>query len=198
MSMQGSTIAAVPPPTPARPSQLSVTAERLRRLVPSGKPDIIASVASGFDKLAASAGVTTRLRICHFLAQAAHETDRFRTLQEYGGPAYFARYEGRRDLGNTQAGDGARFHGRGIFQLTGRANYRRFGVAVGVDLEREPQRATEPEISLRVALAYWHERGCNAAADADDVVRVTKLINGGRNGLAERTRLLAVAKGIWL
>jgi putative chitinase len=195
MSMQGSTIAAAPPPI--RLSPLSVTAERLRRLVASGKPEIIAGVAAGFDILAPAAGVTTRLRICHFLAQAAHETDRFRTLEEYGGPAYFARYEGRRDLGNMKAGDGARFHGRGIFQLTGRANYRRFGDAIGVDLEREPERAREPDISLRVALAYWCERGCNAAADSDDVVRVTRLINGGRNGLAERTRLLAVAKGIW-
>jgi putative chitinase len=198
MSMQGSTIAAAPQPAPVRLSPLSVTAERLRRLVPSGKPDIIAGVAAGFDGLAASGGVTTRLRLCHLLAQAAHETDRFRTLEEYGGAAYFARYEGRRDLGNVQAGDGARYHGRGIFQLTGRANYRRFGLAVGVDLEREPQRAKEPEISLRVALAYWRERGCNAAADSDDVAAVTKLINGGRNGLAERTWLLAVAKGIWV
>jgi putative chitinase len=198
MSMQGSTIAAAPPPAPVRLSPLSVTAERLRRLVPSGKPDIIAGVAAGFDNLAPAAGVTTRLRLCHLLAQAAHETDRFRTLEEYGGAAYFARYEGRRDLGNTQAGDGARYHGRGIFQLTGRFNYRRFGEAIGVDLEREPDRAKEPEISLRVALAYWRERGCNAAADADDVARVTKLINGGRNGLTERTRLLAAAKTIWV
>lgn len=197
MSMQGSTIAAAPPPAPVRLSPLSVTAERLRRLVPSGKPDIIAGVVAGFDGLATSAGVTTRLRICHFLAQAAHETDRLRTLEEYGGLAYFARYEGRRDLGNTQPGDGARYHGRGIFQLTGRANYRRFGEIIGVDLEREPERAKEPDISLRVAFAYWRERGCNAAADADDVVAVTKLINGGRNGLSERTRLLAVAKTIW-
>ncbi len=197
MSMQGSTIADAPP-APVRPSPLSVTTERLRRLVPSAKPDIIAGVAAGFDALAATAGVTTRLRICHLLAQAAHETDGFRTLQEYGGPSYFARYEGRRDLGNIVAGDGARYHGRGIFQLTGRANYRRFGLAVGVDLEREPERAKEPDISLRVAFAYWRERGCNAAADADDVVAVTKLINGGRNGLAERTRLLAAAKGIWV
>jgi len=198
MSMQGSTIAEAPPQTPVRPTLLSVTAERLRRLVPSGKPDIVAGVAAGFDGLAATAGLTTRLRICHFLAQAAHETDRFRTLEEYGGQSYFARYEGRRDLGNIVAGDGARFHGRGIVQLTGRANYRRFGLAVGVDLEREPERAKEPEISLRVAFAYWRERGCNAAADADEIVRVTTLVNGGRNGLAERTRLLAAAKGIWV
>lgn len=197
MSMQGSTIAVAPQPAPVRPSPLSVTVERLRRLTPSAKPDIIAGVADRFDQLAAAGDVTTRLRLCHFLAQAAHETDRFRTLEEYGGAAYFARYDGRRDLGNLRPGDGARYRGRGIFQLTGRANYRRFGALVGVDLEGFPERAREPAISLAVALAYWRERDCNGSADADDVAGVTRLINGGRNGLAERTRLLAAAKTIW-
>jgi putative chitinase len=186
------TVTDVPePPAPA------VTEEKLRRLVPGGKAAIIAGIAAGFNWQAVDYGVTTRLRICHFLAQAAHETDKFRTLQEYGSPAYFARYEGRRDLGNVQAGDGARFHGRGVFQLTGRSNYRRYGALLGLDLEASPELAKDPPISLAIAFAYWRERGINAVADADDVVRVTRLINGGRNGLAERTRLLAVAKTIW-
>jgi len=195
MSMQGPS-AAVKPPL-IQPA-LAVTEDRLRRLAPSGKPVIVAGIAAGFDRLASRYAVDTRLRLCHFLAQAAHESDGFRTLEEYGGAAYFARYEGRRDLGNTRSGDGARFHGRGIFQLTGRANYRRYGVLLGYDLEAAPDLAMQPEISLAIAFAYWRERGLNASADADDVVGVTKLINGGRNGLAERTRLLAVAKGIWL
>ena len=177
---------------------LAVTRERLLRLAPSATAAIVAGIAERFDELADDHTVTTRLRICHFLAQAAHETDSFRTLEEYGGPAYFIRYEGRRDLGNTQAGDGIRYRGRGIFQLTGRANYRRFGQLIGIDLEAEPERAKEPETSLRVAFAYWSERAVNAAADVDDVERVTRLINGGRNGLAERRRYLEKAKGIWL
>lgn len=196
MSMQATGAAA---PVGAPPSAaLAVTESRLRRLAPSGKPSIITGIAAGFDRLAADHGVVSRLRICHFMAQATQETDRFRTLREYGGAAYFARYEGRRDLGNTQAGDGARFHGRGVFQLTGRANYRRYGKLVGVDLEQNPDLAMQPDISLAIAFAYWRERGINAAADADDVAGVTKLINGGRNGLAERTKLLAAAKGIWV
>lgn len=176
---------------------LTVTRERLLRLAPSASAAIVAGIAERFDELADDHGVTTRLRLCHFLAQAAHETDGFRTLEEYGGPAYFIRYEGRRDLGNTQAGDGIRYHGRGIFQLTGRANYRRFGQLLGIELEAEPERAKEPETSLRIAFAYWTERAINPAADVDDCERVTKLINGGRNGLAERARYLAKAKGIW-
>jgi len=179
------------------PPDITVTTERLSRLAPSANPAILAGIAERFDRLAEEHEVTTRLRLCHFLAQAAHETDGFRTLEEYGGPAYFIRYEGRRDLGNVQAGDGLRYHGRGIFQLTGRANYRRFGEILDIDLEAEPERAKEPAISLAVAFAYWTESDINPAADADDIAQVTKLINGGRNGLAERTRYLEKAKGIW-
>lgn len=183
--------------TIVEPKPLAVTEPKLRRLAPDGSAAILAGIARSFDRLAPGYGVATRLRICHFLAQAAHETDAFRTLEEYGGPAYFIRHEGRRDLGNTQAGDGVRYHGRGIFQLTGRANYRRFGQLLGIDLEAEPEHAKDPAIALAVAFAYWHERGIGAAADADDVERVTKLINGGRNGLAERARYLTLAKTIW-
>lgn len=176
---------------------LVVTRERLLRLARSADAAIVAGIAERFGELADDHDITTPRRICHFLAQAAHETDGFRTLEEYGGPAYYIRYEGRRDLGNIQAGDGIRYHGRGIFQLTGRANYRRFGQILGIDLEAEPERAKEPETSLRVAFAYWTERAINPAADADDVGRVTRLINGGGNGLAERARYLEKAKGIW-
>lgn len=178
--------------------ELAVTRERLLRLTPSGKADIVDGVAQRFDALAREHDVSTRLRLCHFLAQAAHETDGFRTLEEYGGASYFLRYEGRQDLGNTQAGDGIRYHGRGIFQLTGRANYRRFGKIIGIDLEAAPERVKEPDISLLIAFAYWSERAISAAADADDVAAVTKLINGGRNGLVERARYLEKAKGIWV
>lgn len=174
--------------------QALVTTERLRQLCPGGKTAIIAGLATSFDEAARRNGLATRLRLCHFLAQAAHETDGLRTLEEYGGPAYFRRYDGRRDLGNSKAGDGARFHGRGIFQLTGRFNYRHYGALIGVDLEAEPERAAEPAISLAIAFTYWRARGIDAHADADDIVAVTKAINGGRNGLAQRRAYLARAK----
>lgn len=172
-----------------------VTAGRLRQLCPGGKTVIVEGLAAGFDEAARGNAVVTRLRLCHFLAQAAHETDGLRTLEEYGGPAYFRRYDGRRDLGNTRAGDGARFHGRGIFQLTGRYNYRHYGALIGIDLEAQPERAAEPAISL--AFAYWRARGIDVHADADDIVAVTKAINGGRNGLAQRRAYLARAKAVF-
>ena len=174
-----------------------VTSERLRQLCPGGKTAILSGLAASFDEDARRNGLVTRLRLCHFLAQAAHETDGLRTLEEYGGAAYFRRYDGRRDLGNSKVGDGARFHGRGIFQLTGRFNYRHYGALIGLDLETQPERAAEPSISLAVAFAYWRARGIDAHADADDIVAVTKAINGGRNGLAQRRADLARAKAIF-
>lgn len=131
-------------------------------------------------------GITTPPRLAHFIAQAAHETMAFRFFTEIGGPTYCARYEGRADLGNTQPGDGYRFKGRGIFQLTGRANYARFGARLGLDLVAQPDKAADPEVSLHIACLYWQDRRINPLADADDVAAVTRKINGGRNGLAER------------
>ena len=98
------------------------------------------------------------------------------------------------DLGNTKPGDGPRYKGRGLIQLTGRANYREYGKAMGVDLEGDPQKAGDPELSLAIACEYWKRRKINPDADRDDIVTVTKKINGGRNGLADRAQYLAKAK----
>lgn len=136
------------------------------------------------------------LRLAHFLAQAAHETAKFQYFVELGGPSYCSRYEGRADLGNCQLGDGYRYRGRGIFQLTGRANYQSYGKLLGLDLLTHPEKAADPEVSLLIACAYWRSRKINAAADKDDCARVTKLINGGRNGLAEREAYTARLKGL--
>ncbi|WP_164985962.1 glycoside hydrolase family 19 protein [Bosea sp. Tri-44] len=199
MSMQGSSAEEAPVEKPQAPRvpDLAVTVTRLARLAPMGKAEIMNNIALHFDRLAAEADLTTPLRVCHFLAQAAHESDRFRTLEEKGGKKQFARYEGRTDLGNTEPGDGARYHGRGIFQLTGRANYKRIGRMLNVDLEGRPELALDPRISVQIAFAYWRDRKINAAADRDDTARVTQLINGGANGLADRRQLLTTAKGIW-
>lgn len=138
------------------------------------------------------------LRLAHFLAQVTHETAGLSTMQELGGPPYFARYDGRADLGNTQSGDGARFHGRGALQITGRANYRFYGQRLGIDLEGNPEIAAIPSIGLLIAAEYWTQHGLNADADADDLRGITKAINGGLNGLDDRARLFTKAKGIIL
>ena len=135
------------------------------------------------------------LRLSHFLAQVAHESDGLRTMEEY---ASGAAYEGRSDLGNTQSGDGRRYKGRGPLQLTGRANYRAYGQALGVDFERHPEIATLPSLGLMVACRYWSVQGLNALADADDLNGITRRINGGLNGLDDRRAKLAEAKALLL
>ena len=134
------------------------------------------------------------LRLAHFMAQLCHESGSFRYMEEI---ASGSAYEGRADLGNTVAGDGKRFKGRGPIQLTGRANYRTFGRRIGIDLERHPEVAAIPSIGLHTALEYWRDRGLNALADRDDVLGITRKFNGGTNGLADRKHHLAKIKG-WM
>lgn len=162
------------------------TGDRARR-----QAAIVAEAGAVLRATLAAAGIDTRLRLAHFLAQACHESDGFCTTEEFAsGEAY----EGRRDLGNTQPGDGPRYKGRGLIQLTGRANYRDYGQALGLGLEDKPALAAEPALSLRIACEFWTRHRINAACDADDVVQVTRLVNGGLNGLDSRRALTARAK----
>jgi putative chitinase len=143
--------------------------------------------------------LTTALRISHFLAQAAHETMRFKYLHELWGPTPTqARYEGRVDLGNTQKGDGYLYRGRGVFQLTGRGNYRDYGKLIGLGLVEHPELAEDPEISVLIACAYWKRHGLNQLADEDNIAAITHKINGGYNGIDSRRELLARAKAVLL
>jgi len=110
----------------------------------------------------------------------------FAPVRERGGPQYLGkRYDGRADLGNTQAGDGARYCGRGFVQLTGRGNYRRCGREIGIDLEAEPQRALEPAVAAALLALYFRDRQIGKAAQAGDWPRVRRLVNGGLNGWAD-------------
>ncbi len=141
----------------------------------------------------------TGLRLSHFMAQVAHESGGFRYMEEIWGPTPAQKgYEGRGDLGNTVAGDGFRFKGRGPIQLTGRANYRTYGRKAGIDFENHPDIVAMPSLGLMVGCMFWDTKGLNALADADDVDAVTRKINGGTNGLADRKAQLAKAKGLIL
>jgi len=143
--------------------------------------------------------ITEPLRIAHFMGQAAHETMRFSRLREIWGPTKQQHgYEGRADLGNTETGDGFLFRGRGIFQLTGRGNYRDFGKLLNLDLVDRPEIAEEPEVSVLIACAYWKRHGLNQLADQDNVIEITHRINGGENGLAQRKELVRRAKLVLL
>jgi hypothetical protein len=102
-------------------------------------------------------------------------------------------------LGNTEPGDGKRFKGRGPIQITGRANYRRFGDLLNVDLMSAPEQAAVPDLAFRIAALFWSKKGLNDLADqaTDDAFReITRRINGGFNGLAERQKFYAVARTV--
>ena len=135
--------------------------------------------------------IDTRLRDAHFLAQACEESDGFCTTEEY---ASGAAYEGRADLGNTQKGDGRLFKGRGLFQLTGRSNYESYGKALGLDLVNNPALAAEPVNSLLIACEFWLRNNLDVPADNDDLISITKRINGGLNGIDARRTYLVAAK----
>ncbi|GEM88189.1 glycoside hydrolase family 19 protein [Meiothermus granaticius] len=139
--------------------------------------------------------ITNSKRQAAFLAQALHETGGLRWLEEIWGPTPAQqRYEGRLDLGNTQPGDGYRYRGRGIFQLTGRNNYRNAGAALGIPLEERPELAVRPEYAALIAGWYWKSRNLSPLADAGDFLSITRRINGGLNGLADRLQWWAKAK----
>lgn len=138
--------------------------------------------------------ITTELRMAHFVAQIGHETASLRYTEEI---ADGSAYEGRRDLGNTEPGDGCRFKGRGLIQLTGRANYAAYSEDTGVDYLAHPDAvASDPFAAVDVACWYWAKRGLNALADRDDVKAITKRINGGYNGLDDRLAYLFRAKAV--
>ena len=163
----------------------------LHAIAPTGKSAILRGMADAMPALAEEFKINNDRRVAHFLAQAAHESDGFKAVTEY---ASGAAYEGRRDLGNVKRGDGVRYKGRSPFQLTGRANYKSAGDALGVDLINQPEAAAQFPLAARIAAWYWDTRKLNALADGDDLRAITRRINGGLNGLDSRRAYLARAK----
>jgi putative chitinase len=138
--------------------------------------------------------INTPMRMAHFLAQLGHESGELLYSEEIAsGEAY----EGRTDLGNTEPGDGPRFKGRGLIQLTGRANYRSYGVARGMDFTADAAAtllSTDPLRAVDVSCWFWTVHNLNTIADGDNVEAVTRVVNGGLRGLADRKAKLARAK----
>ena len=166
----------------------------LQGIMTAASPRDVATYWAPLEQTMRRYGIDTALRRSHFLAQVGHESGALRYEEELAsGEAY----ERRADLGNTEPGDGPRFKGRGLIQLTGRANYAAYGAARGIDLTTgdAPRRiATDPELAADVAGWFWQSRKLNARADADDIRAVTRRINGGYNGLADRIEYLRRAK----
>ena len=186
------------------PEHLAAIAGRTTALMPA--------LADWMNTLCPSYEIDTAREYGHFLAQACHETDHFKTLREY---ASGSAYEGRADLGNTQAGDGIRFRGRGIFQTTGRANYLQLGIKKGRrDLFiNTPELLEQPEYAVWSACEFWKTRGLNDVAnhadtdvlkkkyrgniiDVSPVEYISLTINGGYHGMEERKKYYALAQQV--
>src|SRR5580658_463737 len=165
----------------------------LVKIEPRGKPWILDGLADAMPHMVERFHINTPLRQQHFLAQCAHESDHFQTTREYAsGKAY----EGRKDLGNNQKGDGERYRGRGLIQLTGRANYESASKALGEPYAADPALVEKFPAAAIVSGWFWSTHDINKHADRDDVRAVTKVVNGGLNGLDSRMVALKNAKTV--
>jgi putative chitinase len=149
-----------------------------------------------FNKYLPEYGITSEAAVATFLAQIGHESGQGRYVEELASGEV---YEYRKALGNVMAGDGRRFKGRGLIQITGRSNYTQISKAFGVDFVGDPGQLSQPEWAVRSACWWWANRKLSTIADGaplgDETAfrRITKIINGGYNGWADRWKLYVYA-----
>jgi putative chitinase len=197
---------------------VKITKEQLARMIPSNKD--ADQWHKALVEILPKYGIDTEQRIAGFIAQCAHESGEFRTLEEnlnYSEKslnAVFGRYFGagkrnaaeyarnpekianyvyqdefrKSKMGNVKDGDGWRFRGRGLKQLTGRDNYTAFGKTVGMTAEEAAEYVATPKGAVESACWFWVNAKCNTFADKGDIVGLSKRINGGTIGLEDRTR----------
>lgn len=176
---------------------LLITPDQLRDLCPPLAASQAETHAAALNPALVEWAINSPRRIAAFMAQIAAETGGFQHLRELGNMAYFARYEGRRSLGNLTPGDGPKFRGRGYIQITGRLNYSDAGYHLDLPLVETPELAEQPRHAARIAAWFWDSRGLNALADDLKFNSITKKINGGLNGIDQRRRYWERAKHIW-
>lgn len=199
--------------------KVTLTAAQMRRAVYNVGREHLEGFVGAVNKYGAAFGIDTPMRLAHFVAQVLHETGGLKTLEEnlnYSAkglrqvfPKYFTEaqaaayarhpelianrvYANRLGNRDESSGDGWRYRGRGCIQLTGRANYRAYGQSrhcVG-DVANHPEWLGQMPGAAKSAMWYWQQHGCNALADKDDVEAVTRRVNGGLNGLAQRGHYL--------
>lgn len=144
---------------------------------------------SPFELSLRKAAISARIvgaELAAFLGQCAHESAKFTTTKEF---ADGSQYEGRKDLGNVKPGDGVKYKGRGFIQITGRANYTAAAKDLGIDLVNHPELAEKPDVAAKVSLWYWKTRVQPKITNFANTKAVTKKVNGGVNGLQDRTKL---------
>lgn len=175
---------------------MPITAQRLLQILPNAR-----SQAGVFVSVLNTAMLHYQIvgpkRPAAFIAQIGHESGHLRYVREIWGPTAAQRgYEGREDLGNTVPGDGRKYCGRGLIQITGRANYAKCGEALGLDLMNHPELLELPQHAAMSAAWFWKQKGLNDMADRDEFNTITRRINGGLNGLADRLALWKKAREV--
>ena len=202
-----------------------IVESQIRRIMPNVKETRVKEFVKCFNEWSDRFGISTPLRFVHFIAQIAHESGEFKSMEEnlnYSAdgllrvfPKYFTKetaaqyarkpekiankvYANRMGNGDEASGDGWRFKGRGAIGTTGRDNYKAYAdseFCVG-DLMSHPEWLAQSPGCYKSAMYFWWKNGLNQIADTDDVVKVTKRVNGGTNGLAQRQYYYRMAKRV--
>ncbi len=178
-----------------------LTDSQLQQIMPTLTPQKRQMYLPFLNAIMPQYGITSPLRQAAFLAQIAHESGELKFWEEIWGPtAAQKRYEPPSDLatrlGNTQPGDGKRYKGRGPIQITGRFNYGKYGQLLGLDLVGNPDLASTTQVGFETACQFWQVNGLNELADIPDFTAITKKINGGLNGQADREKYYTRAKQV--
>lgn len=179
---------------------MSITPQQLLQILPSAgqKAGLFAPVLNA---AMGKWGIVTPARQAAFIAQIGHESGQLRYVRELGNDAYLAKYDTGKlaaRLGNTPDadGDGQRYRGRGLIQITGHDNYKRCGEALGLDLLGQPELLELPQHAAMSAAWFWHQAGLSPLADRGEFKTITRRINGGLNGLDERVALWEKARQV--
>jgi putative chitinase len=161
-----------------------ITKEQLKKIVPFSTQKNIDLFLPSLNELMEKHSINKNVyRKASFIAQIAHESGSFQYVKEL---ASGKDYEGRKDLGNTQPGDGVKFKGRGLIQITGHDNYKKLSDYIGVDFIANPEKLEWAKYAVLSAIWFWETKKLNEIADVGDFKKITKIINGGYNGLADR------------
>ena len=162
-----------------------ITAKQLAIIAIFAKESVIMTYAPLLAKYMCEHEINNLYRKSAFLATIIHESGSFNYTKEI---ASGIAYEGRKDLGNIYSGDGVRFKGRGLIQITGRNNYQLVSDAFGVDFIANPELLEQPEWATAVSAFWWQNAGLNKIADTKDFRHVTRMVNGGYNGMTDRQK----------
>ncbi|AVO57556.1 glycoside hydrolase family 19 protein [Pseudomonas chlororaphis] len=181
---------------------MPVTLEMIQRIMPNARSQAGVFV-SALNTAMANRYINTPKRMAAFLAQIGHESGQLRYVRELGNDQYLSKYDTgslAARLGNTPEadGDGQKYRGRGLIQVTGRNNYRQCSLGLFGDerLLALPELLEQPQWAAESAAWFWQQNGLNELADRDQFNSITRRINGGLNGLEDRLQLWARAREV--